>query len=208
MSTATRSALARIEVPRVAGSAIATGMTLTVLESSDPAEGMSTERGSRPGEADGASATQHQGRGRQERRTRTESPPSRQRGDRRGSRRPGTLPPAHGRGWIHRQDIADDESVSRSMRIAATCCFTVGTDPRCVRMQAATWSGEISRSPRSRSSHDPRNLPHRPPHTAGVLAFAIRRAKNSRIFPLPPTRRRRSPCGRTISCTFPDDVAG
>ena len=49
------------------------------------------------------------------------------------------------------------------MRIAARCCFTVGTDPGWVRMYAATWSGETSRNPRPRASHHARKLPYRPP---------------------------------------------
>lgn len=75
VSAATRSAVGRIEVPRVAGSAIATAMTLMIPEGSGPAEGMSTERGSRRGEAEGAFAKQHQGRVRQERKAGTESRP-------------------------------------------------------------------------------------------------------------------------------------
>ena len=54
-------------------------------------------------------------------------------------------------------------SQSPSMRIAARCCFTVGTDPGWVRMYAATWSGETSRNPRPRASHHARKLPYRPP---------------------------------------------
>ena len=58
-----------------------------------------------------------------------------------------------GRTWL-------TTSQSPSMRIAARCCFTVGTDPAgWVRMYAATWSGETSCSWRPRASHHPRNCP-------------------------------------------------
>ena len=54
-------------------------------------------------------------------------------------------------------------SQSQSARIAAGCCFTVGADPGCVRMQAATWSGAIARSPKPRAATPPQEPPRRTP---------------------------------------------
>ena len=80
----------------------------------------------------------------------------------------------------------------KSWRIAARCCFTVGTEPGCVRIQA-TWSGETSRSPSPRASHHPRNCPTARPYAARVLAFAIRPRRTRGTAPWPGAPRRRSP---------------
>ena len=64
--------------------------------------------------------------------------------------------------------------------MAARCCLTVGADPGCVRIYAATCSGAIARKPRPRAAHHDRNRPAARAYAARVRALATCAAKNSR----------------------------
>ena len=114
--------------------------------------------------------------------------------------------PLHrGRG-VHREDLVDDEPVAEHTDRGQVLLH--GRDRTRMRPDVG---GHVERrdvAQPERASHHPRKCPTARPYAAHVLAFAIRPAKNSRNRATASGPASTITCGRTISCTFPDDFAG